>query len=68
MQLRQRLLLIYAVTCAFALTYPGFQWFGNRLRPTVLGLPFSFAYNVGWVVLTFGVLVWFHLSGEGEKS
>jgi hypothetical protein len=67
MSLRHRLLAIYFVLCALALVWPGYAWLGNRVEPWVLGLPLSFAYNIGWVVLTFAVLVVFHLSGEDER-
>ena len=50
-----------------ALTFPGFEWLGNRLRPTIMGLPFSFAYNVAWVVMTFFVLLAFYRGEEGHR-
>ncbi len=54
------LLGVYAVVCLGALTWPGYALFGNTIEPYVFGLPFSLAWNVGWVVLTFVVLAIFH--------
>ena len=61
---RQILFGFYMLICALALTWPGFRWIGNRIEPSVLGLPFSFAWNVGWILLTFLVLVVYHLLRE----
>ena len=47
---------LYCLLCLAALTWPGFAWLGNRVHPTVLGLPLSLAWNVGWVLATFLVL------------
>lgn len=55
------LLACYFVVCAAALTWPVYGWLGNTITPRVLGLPFSFAWNIGWVVMTFVVLGLFHL-------
>ena len=56
----------YFLLCAVALVWPGYQLLGNRVEPYVLGLPMSFAYNLGWVVLTFVVLASYHFSGREE--
>ncbi len=56
----------YALVSVLMVSWPLYQLFGNRLRPFVLGVPLSFAWNVGWVLLTFGVLVAFHFSGGEE--
>ncbi len=56
------LLVLYAILCALALTWPGLSLLGaGRAEPYVLGLPFCFAWNVGWVICTFLVLVSYHL-------
>ena len=68
MTLRHALLALYAATCLLALTWPGYAWFGARIRPWVLGLPFSLAWVVGWVLLTFLVLVTFHATGPSEEE
>ena len=64
----------YAVCCVGALTWPGYAWLGNRIEPYVLGIPFSLAWVVGWVLATFVALVVYHLTGvrreapEGTRS
>ena len=60
-------LALYAAVCLAALTWPGFAMFGNRIEPYVLGLPFSLAWNVGWVALTCVVLAVFHRVIGGEE-
>ena len=67
MSLRHRLLGAYFVVCTAALIWPGYAWLGNRIEPRLLGLPLSFAYNIVWVVLSFVVMVVFHLSGPDER-
>ncbi len=54
------LLGLYVICCVAALTWPGYAWLGNRIEPYILSLPFSLAWVVGWVVLTFFVLVAYH--------
>jgi hypothetical protein len=50
------------------LTWPGYDWLGNRIEPRWFGLPFSLTWIIGWVSLTFVVLVIYHASGEREGS
>ncbi len=65
---RAHLLLgCYVLVTLFALTWPGYDWLGNRIEPMILGLPFCFAYVVGWVVMSFIVLVFFHRSVSGGR-
>lgn len=59
MTLRHALLFAYVLVCALALT-AGYAVFG--VGAPVLGLPRPFAYNIGWVLLTFCVLLVFHLT------
>lgn len=66
MDRRRWLLAGYALVCLLALVWPGYALVGNRQTPYVLGLPLSFAWNVGWVSVTFVVLVAYHLSGKEE--
>lgn len=40
---------LYFVCMAAAVTFPGVRPF-NSIRPFILGLPFSFAWVVGWVL------------------
>lgn len=68
MKRRDGLLAAYFVVCAAALVWPGYEAFGNSITPYVLGLPFSFAWNIGWILLTFGVLVSYHLTSGGEDE
>ena len=63
---RNVLFAIYAVVCLAALTWPGYAWFGNRIEPFVLGLPFSLVWIVGWVVMTFAVLTAYHATRGGR--
>jgi hypothetical protein len=64
MRLRHVLLGGYFALATLGLIWPGYAWVGNRIAPFVLGLPMSFAYNLGWVVLTFAVLVAYDLSDK----
>jgi hypothetical protein len=66
-RLRHVLFVIYVVACAFAVTWPGYAIFGNRVEPYVLGLPFSLAWNVLWVVMTCLVLATYYVTGRRES-
>ncbi len=66
--LRDLLFILYVICCVGALTWPGYDWLGNRIEPLVLGLPFSLAWVIGWVWLTFLVLTIYHISGGREGS
>lgn len=57
MKLRHLLFGLYSLACLLAMTWPGYAWLGNRIEPYVLGLPFSLAWVVGWVLATFLVLL-----------
>jgi cbb3-type cytochrome oxidase subunit 3 len=46
-----------------AVTWPGMLPF-NRVRPLVLGLPFSLAWVTLWVALACLVLWWIHATGR----
>ena len=63
-RLRHILFALYAVLCLFAMTWPGYAWFGNRIEPYVLGLPFSLAWVVAWVLATFVVLTVYNVTGR----
>ncbi len=64
LRLRDLLFLAYVILCALALTWPLYDWLGNRVEPFVLGVPFTFAWNVGWILLSFFALLLYDLSGE----
>ena len=57
----------YVVVCLLAVTWPGYAWLGNSVEPYVLGLPFSLAWIVGWVLLTFFVLLAYHVTNPHEE-
>ena len=59
--------LYCAVTLA-AVTWPIYPALGNRVRPLVLGLPFSLAWIVGWVVLTFVVLALYERAAQRDPE
>jgi len=50
------------------MTWPGYALFGNSIEPYVLGLPFSLAWVVGWVILTLLVLTLFHATRPPEEG
>lgn len=57
------------VLCAAAVTWPGLGLLGaGAATPFVLGLPFCLAWNVGWVLLTFFVLLGYHLLRRTKKK
>jgi predicted PurR-regulated permease PerM len=58
---------LFAVTligCLAAVTWPVYDWLGNRIEPFVLGLPLSLAWITGVVVLNFVGLLVYHLTGD----
>lgn len=63
------LMLAYLMAYAVVLTYPGIIPF-NRVRPMVLGLPFSIFWIALWVALG-GLVFWLLLraeaTGRGEE-
>ena len=63
-QLRDWLFGFYMLCCLAAIIWPGYDWLGNRIEPYVFGLPFSLAWVVGWVLLSFVALVAYHSTGK----
>lgn len=53
-------LAIYMGVCLLAMIWPGYAWFGGRIEPYVLGLPFSFAWMIGWLLASFLGMVVYH--------
>ena len=50
----------YFIATAVALTFPGITPF-NTIRPMVFGVPFVFAWYLGWILgalLVFMLLYW----------
>jgi len=64
---RHLLLAAYALLCAGAMTWPGYAWFGARIEPYVLGLPWSLTWVVAWVLLSFVALVVYYVTGERDR-
>lgn len=60
MTLRNVLYAAFCLTCLFALTWPGYAMFGNRIDPRVFGLPFSLFWNVLWILLSFAAIGAYH--------
>jgi hypothetical protein len=53
----RRLLLLFIVLFAVAVTWPGIVP-ANRFRPTVFGLPFTLVWVALWIVIGFALLLW----------
>lgn len=58
----------YALVCILSLIWPGYAAIGNRVEPFVLGLPLSLAWNVGWALVTFGVLLAYHFLRQASRE
>ena len=63
-RLRHILFGLYVMLCLGAMTWPGYAWLGNSIEPYVLGLPFSLAWGVGWVLATLVALTVYNATGE----
>jgi TRAP-type C4-dicarboxylate transport system permease small subunit len=66
-RLRDLLFASYVLCCVGALTWPGYEWLGNRIEPYVLGIPFSLAWVAGWVILSFVALGIYHLTDRPRR-
>jgi len=66
--IRKTLFWIYVVCCLLAVCWPGYARFGNSIEPYVLGIPFSLAWVVGWVIATFIVLSLFHVTRPRRRD
>jgi len=66
--LRNWLFGIYVVVCLAALTWPVYARFGSSIEPYFMGVPLSLTWVVGWVLLTFAVLVVYHAGGDDERG
>ena len=62
--MRHVMLGAYALTCLACMVWPVYAEFGTRIEPFVLGVPFSFAWVIGWALVTFAVLCAYHLADE----
>ncbi|HEX9728878.1 MAG TPA: hypothetical protein VGA37_10270 [Gemmatimonadales bacterium] len=54
---------LYFVAMAIGVTFPGVAPF-NTVRPFVLGIPFVFAWYLGWIVGALFVFYFLHRSTE----
>lgn len=62
----QAVAIAYFVLFAIAVTWPGMVPF-NRIRPLVLGLPFSMVWIAAWIVGGALVLWWLDRVIERER-
>ncbi|MFP4228800.1 MAG: hypothetical protein ACLFTE_08235 [Salinivenus sp.] len=63
---RQGVLAVFVAT-TLALIWPVYPAVSG-IRPYVLGLPFSFAWVVGWLVVMFGALVVLYRHDTGSDD
>jgi hypothetical protein len=61
-----RFFVLFFLFYLLALTAPGYMPF-NRIRPFVLGIPFSFAWVILWVILGWIVLIRLYL-GQQQRD
>jgi TRAP-type C4-dicarboxylate transport system permease small subunit len=66
--IRRGLFALFMLVVLGAMTWPGYALFAARIEPYVLGLPFSLAWVVGWVILTFAGLVLFHATRQPGRE
>ena len=59
---------IYVASCLLAQIWPVYDWFGNSIEPFVLGVPFSLAWVVGWIIATFIALLAYHVTGDAHGA
>lgn len=62
--MRHVLLGAYVAICLLCLIWPVYAQVGAHIEPFVLGLPFSFAWVVGWCITTFLVMWAYHIADE----
>ena len=48
---------LFCLSAFVALTWPVYPALGNRIEPRLLGLPYSLAWIVGWIVASLVALV-----------
>ncbi|HXV75423.1 MAG TPA: hypothetical protein VD788_03825 [Candidatus Polarisedimenticolaceae bacterium] len=65
---RDLLLAIFLVSALAALIWPIYPLVGSSIEPRVLGLPFSLAWVVIWLVLSFLAMWIYHVSGSDERG
>lgn len=62
---RNVLFALFCAVCLVAVIWPGYL-LANRITPEILGLPFSLAWNVLWVALSFVALLAYHATRPGD--
>ena len=62
--MRHMLLGAYVLACLACLIWPVYGAVGTRIEPFIFGLPLSFAWVVGWCLLTFVVMCAYHVADE----
>ncbi len=62
-----RAFALFTVAMVAVMIFPLFA-LGNRVEPMILGLPFSMAWVVGWIVVEFVALIGFFLYEHGGDS
>ncbi len=59
---------VFTVLCLTALVWPVYPWISSRVEARPFGLPFPFAWNILWVVLSFFALFLYDRSNRrGER-
>jgi hypothetical protein len=64
LRLRNRLYGIFLLVCVASLGWPIYPLLGSRIEPFILGVPFSLAWMIGWVVLSFLALLIYDRTGR----
>lgn len=60
-------LLSVVLVAGIALIWPVYP-LASSIRPYVLGLPFSFAWVVGWLVVVFVALVLYYRIDDSDRT
>ena len=61
------LLGAYLLACLLALVWPVAEWTA-RVEPRVLGLPFAFAWQILWILLTCLAMALYHRAVSGKTA
>jgi len=57
--------VVYGLTVC-ALIWPVYAYFSG-IKPFIFGLPLSFAWVIGWLVVMFGAQLWLFWMDEHKK-
>jgi hypothetical protein len=62
-------LVVFVILALCCLTWPGYELLAARIEPMVFGVPFSLAWVVIWILLTFGFMALYHWRrGAGDRA